>query len=133
MARPRTPAPVSQAERWRAHREEMELALQLGCTPKEARAELDRRHAIERHRREQPAFLARMEARSGPVRQAVRTDQEATAFGIPVVLDPTLEPGTMQMRDGDVVQVEVKNLAHRPRTTPDQTYAATQRLLGERD
>lgn len=51
MARPRTPAPVSQAERWRAHREEMELAQQLGCTPKEARAELDRRRAIERHRR----------------------------------------------------------------------------------
>ena len=98
MARPRTPAPVSQAERWRAHREEMELALQLGCTPKEARAELDRRRAIERHRHEQPAFLARMEARSGPVRR------------------PAAQP-----------------LADSPRTTPDQTYAATQRLLGERD
>lgn len=95
---PRAAPPPSLAERYRAHRAEMQLAMELGITPKQARAELDRRAALERHRREQPAFLARMEARSGPVRR------------------PPAQP-----------------LAESPRTTPDQTYAATQRLLGERD
>ena len=37
----------SLAERYRAHREAFELARKLGCTPKEAEAELDRRAAHE--------------------------------------------------------------------------------------
>ena len=45
---PRRAIPL--ADRLRAHREAMELALQLGCTPAEARQELDRRAAWDRHR-----------------------------------------------------------------------------------
>ncbi|HQS69260.1 MAG: hypothetical protein B7Y36_18285 [Novosphingobium sp. 28-62-57] len=37
--------PASLAERYRAHRAAFELAQQLGCTPKEAEAELARRAA----------------------------------------------------------------------------------------
>lgn len=40
----------TQAERWRAHRAEMELVLATGCTPVAARAEL-RRQARERRDR----------------------------------------------------------------------------------
>lgn len=43
MAVPRKSA--SLAERYRAHRAAFELAQQLGCTPKEAEAELARRAA----------------------------------------------------------------------------------------
>lgn len=39
---------ASLAEQYRAHREEFLLALELGCTPAEARAELARRAARER-------------------------------------------------------------------------------------
>ena len=38
-------APRSLAERLRAHREEFTLALELGCTPKEAREKIDRAKA----------------------------------------------------------------------------------------
>ena len=38
----------SLADRMRQHREEFELALQMHCTPAEARAELDRRAARRR-------------------------------------------------------------------------------------
>ena len=37
------PGPASLAEQYRAHREAFELALELGCTPKEAGRELRRR------------------------------------------------------------------------------------------
>jgi hypothetical protein len=40
MTRPTTPA-----ERMRAHREAFTLALELGCTPREAEAEIARRQA----------------------------------------------------------------------------------------
>ncbi|MFN3424521.1 MAG: hypothetical protein ACK40C_07440 [Novosphingobium meiothermophilum] len=40
--------PVSLAERYRAHRAAFELALELGCTPSEAQAELARRAARQR-------------------------------------------------------------------------------------
>jgi hypothetical protein len=39
---------VSLAERYRAHREEMELVLATGCTPIEARQELRRREQVRR-------------------------------------------------------------------------------------
>lgn len=39
---------LSPAERYRAHRAAFELALELGCTPKEAEAELARRAARQR-------------------------------------------------------------------------------------
>jgi len=42
--------PATQAERWRAHRAEMELVLATGCTPIAARAELRRREAERRGR-----------------------------------------------------------------------------------
>lgn len=45
MARARPPL----AQRLRAHREELALSIELGCTPREARAELDRRAAWDRH------------------------------------------------------------------------------------
>lgn len=56
----------SLAERYRAHNAEMRLAMELGCTPKEARAELDRRAAQERWtetRRRIASNGARIEAR----------------------------------------------------------------------
>lgn len=53
---------ISLADRLRAHREAMQLALQLGCTPAEARQELDRRAAWDRHR-ELMARAAAMGAR----------------------------------------------------------------------
>lgn len=40
--------PASLAERLRAHREEMVLSMELGCTPREARTELDRRASWQR-------------------------------------------------------------------------------------
>jgi hypothetical protein len=55
--------PRSPAEYYRAHREAMELALQLGCTPKEA-AELLRKRAAQAA---EAAARARMAA---PLRQA---------------------------------------------------------------
>lgn len=42
--------PASLAERYRAHRAAFELALQLGCTLKEAEAELARRAEADRRR-----------------------------------------------------------------------------------
>lgn len=40
--------PASLAEHYRAHREAFLLALELGCTPREAEAELRKRRAAER-------------------------------------------------------------------------------------
>jgi len=39
-------AALSQAEKWRAHRAAFTLALQLGCTPREAEAQLRKRQAL---------------------------------------------------------------------------------------
>lgn len=50
--------PTSLAERYRAHRVAFKLAQQLGCTPKEAEAEIARRAARQRWLR----TLARLEA-----------------------------------------------------------------------
>ena len=41
---------ASQAEHYRAHREAFMLAMELGCTPREAEAELRRRRAAARDR-----------------------------------------------------------------------------------
>lgn len=66
---PRRAIPL--ADRLRAHREAMELALQLGCTPAEARQELDRRAAWDRHRQ----LMARAAAqRTNPAREAEPED-----------------------------------------------------------
>lgn len=55
--------PASLADRLRAHREEMVLAMELGCTPREARAELDRRTAWQRHQQ----LLAQAKAAGFPI------------------------------------------------------------------
>lgn len=53
---------ASEAERMRAHREEFTLALELGCTPKEAREKLRAMRARERDRAAADRLAARMEA-----------------------------------------------------------------------
>lgn len=59
--------PSSLAERYRAHRAAFELAQQLGCTPKEAAAELARRAA----RKEWLERNARLEAlKNAPIHRA---------------------------------------------------------------
>ena len=63
----------SLAEKYRRHNAEMLLAMQLGITPKEARAELDRRAAQERWaktRRRMARKFERIDARH----EARRTD-----------------------------------------------------------
>lgn len=65
--------PVSLAERYRAHRAAFELAQQLGCTPKEAEAELARRAA----RKDWLERNARLEAlRNAPVHPIHGADPE---------------------------------------------------------
>lgn len=57
---------TSIAEHYRAHRQAFELALELGCTPKEAEAELARRAARDRWLATRRKLQAKMEA---PLRQ----------------------------------------------------------------
>ncbi len=52
--------PLTQAEIWRAHREAFTLALELGCTPKEATREIARIKAREAHRASADRLAARM-------------------------------------------------------------------------
>ena len=56
---PRAP---SLAEQYRRHRQAFLLALELGCTPREAEAEMRRREARERWRAGRDRFEARMAA-----------------------------------------------------------------------
>ena len=56
---------ISQSEKWREHRQAFLLALELGCTPKEAEAEIARIAAWEKHR----ALQDRLAARAAPVPQ----------------------------------------------------------------
>ena len=53
---------ASEAERLRAHREAFLLAQELGCTPKEAEAEIARIAARERHRARMDRLAAKMAA-----------------------------------------------------------------------
>ncbi len=63
----------SLAERYRAHRAAFTLALELGCTPKEAELELRRREALARHREATARLAAKLAAE--PVRkQALPAD-----------------------------------------------------------
>lgn len=67
--------PASLAERLRAYREEMALSMELGCTPREARAELDRRQAWQRHVKlmaRAAALKARPTTRTSPDQEADR-------------------------------------------------------------
>ena len=50
------------AERYRAHRQAFELALELGCTPAEAAAELDRRAARARWEQAERRLRARIDS-----------------------------------------------------------------------
>ncbi|NLR72840.1 hypothetical protein HGI47_18350 [Novosphingobium sp. ERN07] len=65
---------VSLAERYRAHRAAFELARELGCTPKEAEAELARRAGAEQRRAAHEEWRkghARLEAlKSAPIHRA---------------------------------------------------------------
>ena len=54
--------PLTQAEIWRAHREAFTLALELGCTPKEATREIARIKAREAHRAASDRLAAKMAA-----------------------------------------------------------------------
>lgn len=64
----------SLAERYRAHREAFELARELGCTPKEAEAELARRADAEQRRKAREEWQRghdRLEAlRNAPIHRA---------------------------------------------------------------
>lgn len=53
---------ASQAEYYRAHRAAFLLSLELGCTPKEAQAEIDRRASRERCLEAQRRLQAKMDA-----------------------------------------------------------------------
>jgi len=54
--------PLTQAEKWRAHRKAFELALELGITPREAEAKLRQIEARERHRAGSDRLAAKMNA-----------------------------------------------------------------------
>lgn len=54
---------LSLAERLRAHREAFELALELGCTPREAEEELARRAARKRWEESRDRLAAKRNAR----------------------------------------------------------------------
>ena len=54
--------PLTQAEKWRAHREAFTLALELGITPKEATREIARIKAREAHRAASDRLAAKMAA-----------------------------------------------------------------------
>lgn len=84
-------ARLSEAERYRAHREAFCLAMELGCTPREAEARLRRQQAEERLAEARRRFEAREAA--------------ARAFAASQGL--------------------------RVRPTPQETFAANERLLGE--
>lgn len=69
MGRRSSPKPqqrVSLAERLRAHREAFQLALQLGCTPKEAEQEIARRKTAARSREVRARLAAKMNAPPRP-------------------------------------------------------------------
>ncbi len=69
MGRRSSPKPqqrVSLAERLRAHREAFELALELGCTPKEAEQEIARRKAAAQAREARARLLAKVNAAPRP-------------------------------------------------------------------
>lgn len=57
--------PLTQAEKWRAHRAAFELALELGCTPKEAERRIAQIAARERHRASSDRLAAKMAAPLG--------------------------------------------------------------------
>ena len=67
---------ASEAERLRAHREEFTLALELGCTPREAREKLRSMRARERDRAATDRLAARMEAPLTPAGQAAPARDE---------------------------------------------------------
>ncbi len=54
--------PLTQAEKWRAHREAFTLALELGVTPKQAEQEIARIRAREAHRAASDRLAAKMAA-----------------------------------------------------------------------
>lgn len=72
--------PDSLAERYRAHRAAFQLALQLGCTPKEAEAELAKRADQEKRQSAHAEWLkgrARLEAlKNTPLRPIHCADPE---------------------------------------------------------
>ncbi|WP_298290300.1 hypothetical protein [Novosphingobium sp.] len=86
--------PTSLAERYRAHRAAFELAQQLGCTPKEAEAELARRANDEKRRAAHEEWLkgrARLEAlRNAPLHPVHRPIHRA---------DPEPPPQPYWLRD----------------------------------
>lgn len=68
------PQPTTIAEKMRAHREAFELALELGCTPREAEKELRRRRAWADHEDLQRRAAAKL-ARPAPRTAAAPDDR----------------------------------------------------------
>lgn len=66
--------PASLAEHYRAHRAAFALALELGCTPKEAADELRRREARERDQTTTARLHAKMNAPSAPIHRDLPAD-----------------------------------------------------------
>lgn len=66
----------SLADRFRANREAFELGLQLGCTPAEARAEMDRREARDRWAATERRLQAKLAAPSLAVLRAGHDPEE---------------------------------------------------------
>lgn len=69
-------APRSLAERLRDHREEFTLALELGCTPKEAREQIDRAKALAKFLSGQARLAALRSGRPIPPPQTSQPEQD---------------------------------------------------------
>ncbi len=70
------PRPQTQAEKWRAHREAFLLALELGCTPKEAEREIARIKAREADRAASDRLAAKLATPIMPALQQPRDRDE---------------------------------------------------------
>jgi len=84
-------AQLTQAEKWRRHREAFNLALELGCTPREAEAkirEIEERAAAR-------AALARIAAKHALLDARIRARREAAALP-PVESDRDPQPWMMR-------------------------------------
>lgn len=88
-------AQITQAEKWRRHREAFTLALELGITPREAAAkirEIEERAAAR-------AALARIHAAQVMLDARARARREAAHAAEAMPVEPDRDPQPWMMRD----------------------------------
>lgn len=83
---------LTQAEKWRRHREAFTLALELGCTPREAEAKIREIEA----RAEARAILARIHAKQALIEARQRARQVPADFS---GAESDRDPQPWMMRD----------------------------------